>query len=71
MAISTAAALGFARADIHDAVAALDAPHRRRQYALSTRDHAVMVLLANDATTDQRRHAEYYLADAELFIANT
>ena len=69
--LSTAAALAFARADIHDAGAAHDDPHRRRQYALSARDYAVMVLLADDATPDERQHAEHYLTDAETFIANT
>ena len=61
----------YARADIHAAVAAADDPHRRRQYALSARDYAVTVLLANDATADQTRHADYYLTDAEAFIATT
>lgn len=68
---STAAVLAYARADIHNAVAAADDAHRRRQYALSARDNAVTVLLAGDATPDERRHAEYYLADAEAFIADT
>jgi hypothetical protein len=66
---STAAVLAYARADIHSAVAAADDPHRRHQYALSARDNAVTVLLADDATSDELRHAEYYLADAEAFIA--
>ena len=52
MPIPTTAALAYARADIHAAVAAADDPHRRRQYALSARDYAVTVLLANDATAD-------------------
>ena len=69
--LRTAAALAFARADTHDAGAAQDDPHRRRQYALSARDYAVMVLLADDATPDERQHAEHYLTDAETFIANT
>lgn len=68
---STAAVLSYARADIHTAVSCADDPHRRRQYALSARDNAVTVLLAGDATADERRHAEYYLADAEAFIAAT
>ncbi|MFB1298641.1 hypothetical protein ACAG24_024325 [Mycobacterium sp. pW049] len=68
---STAAVLAHARTDIHTAVAAADDPHRRRQYALSARDNAVTVLLAGDATPDDLRHAEYYLADAEAFIAAT
>lgn len=68
---STTAVLAYARADIHSAVAAADDPHRRRQYALSARDNAVTVLLAGDATPDELRHAEYYLADAEAFIAAT
>ena len=37
----------------------------------SARDYAVTVLLANDATTDQTRHADHYLTDAEAFIAIT
>ena len=52
--LSTAAALAFARADNHDAGAAQDDPHRRRQHALSARDYAVMVLLADEATPDER-----------------
>lgn len=68
---TTTAALAYARADIAAAVAATDDPHRRRQYALSARDYAVTVLLANDATTDQTRHADHYLSDAEAFIAIT
>lgn len=68
---STPAALAYARADIHSAVAAANDPHRRRQYALSARDPAVTVLLAGDATDDEIRPAEHYLADAEAFIANT
>lgn len=68
---STTAVLAYARADIHTAVDCAEDPHRRRQYALSARDNAVTVLLAADATPDERRHAEYYLADAEVFIANT
>ncbi|MCV7153479.1 hypothetical protein, partial [Mycolicibacterium pyrenivorans] len=68
---STTAVLAYARADIHSAVAAADDPHRRRQYALSARDYAVTVLLAGDASPDELRHAEYYLADAEAFIAAT
>ncbi|WP_260758461.1 hypothetical protein [Mycobacterium sp. SMC-8] len=67
---TTTAALAYARADIAAAVAATDDPHRR-QYALSARDYAVTVLLANDATTDQTRHADHYLTDAEAFIAIT
>lgn len=67
---STAATLAFARADIHDA-ATQDDPHRRRQHALAARDNAVTVLLADDATDLERRDAEYYLADAEIVIANT
>lgn len=69
--LSTTAVLAYARGDIHTAVACADDPYRRRQYALSARDYAVTVLLAQDATPDERRHAEYYLADAEVFIANT
>ncbi|WP_099039988.1 hypothetical protein [Mycobacterium neglectum] len=68
---TTTAVLAYARADIHAAVAAADDPHRRRQYALSARDYAVTVLLAGDATADQTRHADYYLTDAESFIAAT
>ena len=68
---TTTRALAYARADIAAAVAATDDPHRRRQYALSARDYAVTVLLANDATTDQTRHADHYLTDAEAFIAIT
>ena len=68
---STAAVLAAARTDIHNAVAAADDTHRRRQHALAARDNAVTVLLAHDATPDELRHAEYYLADAEAFIAAT
>ncbi|TXI58917.1 hypothetical protein [Mycolicibacterium mageritense] len=66
---NTASVLAAARNDIHNAVAAADDPHRRHQHALAARDNAVAVLLANDATPDETRHAEYYLADAEAFIA--
>jgi hypothetical protein len=69
--ITTVHALGLARADIHDAVAAHDDRHRRRQYALSARDYASMVILAPDSTRQQREYAGYYLADAEVLIANT
>ena len=68
---NTAGVLAAARSDIHNAVAAADNPHRRQQHALAARDNAVAVLLANDATLDEIRHAEYYLADAEAFIAAT
>lgn len=68
--MNTAATLEEARSDIHAATAAIDDPHRRRQYALSARDNAVTVLLAADATPDELRHAEHYAADAEAIIAN-
>ncbi|MFV8176722.1 hypothetical protein [Mycolicibacterium peregrinum] len=58
-----------ARTDIAAAHAAIDDPHRRRQYALSARDNAVSVLLAGDAAPDQIRDADHYLAQAEAFIA--
>ena len=67
--ISTRAALSLARADIHDALAATGA--RRREYALSARGFAAMVLAAPDATPAQREQAGYYLVDAAVFIANT
>ena len=67
--ITTTHALALARADIHAAVA--NDSHHRRQYALSARDYASMVMRAPDATRQQREHAGYYLADAEVFIANS
>ena len=66
--ITTTHALALARADIHNAVAAEG--HTRRQYALSARDYAAMVMLADDATKSQREYAGYYLADAEI-LAHT
>lgn len=70
ISIATAATLEEARSDIHAANAAIDDPRRRNQYALSARDNAVTVLLAGDASPDELRHAEHYLADAEAIIAN-
>ncbi|KKE98138.1 hypothetical protein [Mycolicibacterium obuense] len=69
-ALSTAHTLAMARSDIHSAVNA-DTDHRRHQYALSARDHAVTVLLERTSEPSQREHAEYYLADAEAIIAAT
>lgn len=66
----TAASLEYARADIHD-LDAHDDPELRLIYALSARDNAVTVLAAADATDDERRRAEHYLAAAETFIATT
>jgi len=68
---TTARTLAFARADIHAAVAAGDDPHRRRQYAHSALSYANTVLMAADATDDERRHAGYYQQDALAMIANT
>jgi hypothetical protein len=68
---NTTATLEEARADLHSAVAAHDDPTRRIQYARSALDNAVTVLLADDATPDERRRAEHYLAEAEGLIANT
>lgn len=65
----TTSRLDEARSDIDAAHAAIDDPHRRRQYALSARDSAVSVLLAGDAAPDQIRDADHYLAQAEAFIA--
>ena len=44
-----------ARADIHTAVGAHDDPHRRQQYARSALSYAKTVLLAADASDEQRR----------------
>jgi hypothetical protein len=60
--ITTEDALSLARADIHSALAA--AGCTRKQYAQSARDHAVMVLLADDATRAQRVYAANYLHDS-------
>ena len=49
--------LEFARQDIHAAVDAHDDPHRRRQYTHSALSYANTVLMATDATADQREHA--------------
>jgi hypothetical protein len=50
-------------ADIHSAVTADG--WRRHEYARSARDYAVTVLLATDATPEQRDRAGYYFAEAE------
>jgi hypothetical protein len=63
--------LEFARQDIHAAVDAHDDPHRRRQYAHSALSCANTVLMAKDATADQREHAGYYQDDATAMLANT
>jgi hypothetical protein len=66
---TTTETLAFARADIHTAVGAHDDAHRRRQYAQSALSHANTVLLAPDATDEQRRYAGYYQEDALAMIA--
>ena len=66
---TTTETLAFARADIHTAVGAHDEAHRRRQYAQSALFHANTVLLAPDATDEQRRYAGYYQEDALAMIA--
>lgn len=68
---TTTATLEEARSDLHNAVAAHDDPHRRVQYARSALDNAVTTLLADDATPDERRRAEHYIAESEGLIANT
>ena len=66
---TTTQTLAFARADIHTAVGAHDDAHRRRQYAQSALSYANTVLLAADATDEQRRYAGYYQEDALAMIA--
>ena len=66
---TTTQTLAFARADIHTAVGAHDDAHRRRQYAQSALSYANTVLLAPDATDEQRRYAGYYQEDALAMIA--
>ena len=48
---------------------------RKRVYTHNARLAATFragrILLAGDASPDELRHAEYYLADAEAFIAAT
>ena len=61
--------LALARADIHTAVGAHDDPHRRHQYARSALSYANTVLLAADASDEQRRYAGYYQEDALAMIA--
>ena len=68
---TTAQTLEFARQDIHAAVDAHDDPHRRRQYTHSALSYANTVLMATDATADQREHAGYYQDDATAMLANT
>ena len=68
---STTRTLALARADIHTAVGAHSDPHRRRQYARSALSYANTVILAPDATDDERRHAGYYQQDALAMIAAT
>jgi hypothetical protein len=67
--IHTTTDSAFARADIHTAVGAHDDAHRRRQYAQSALSYANTVLLAPDATDEQRRYAGYYQEDALAMIA--
>ena len=67
--MSTTATLAQARLDIHVAVAAHDDRDRRRQYALSARDHATEVLHAADATRTELEYAGYYLDDAHGMLA--
>jgi hypothetical protein len=67
--MTTTAALAQARIDIHAAVAAHDDHDRRRQYALSARDHATEVLHAADATRTELEYAGYYLDDAHGMLA--
>jgi hypothetical protein len=67
--MTTTESLAHARADIHAAVAAHDDAQRRHQYARSAAAHAAEVLLAADATRDQREHAGYYLDDANGMLA--
>jgi hypothetical protein len=66
---TTTQTLAFARADVHTAVGAHDDAHRRRQYAQSALSYANTVLLAADATDEQRRYAGYYQEDALAMIA--
>ena len=66
---TTTQTLAFARADIHTAVGAHDDPHRRHQYARSALSYANTVLLAADASDEQRRYAGYYQHDALAMIA--
>ncbi|MDV3133349.1 hypothetical protein [Mycobacterium sp. 29Ha] len=66
---STTRTLALARADIHTAVGAHDDPHRRVQYARSALSYANTVLLAADATDEQRRYAGFYREDALAMIA--
>lgn len=66
---TTTRTLALARADIHTAVGSHDDPHRRRQYARSALSYANTVLLAADATDEQRRYATYYQEDALAMIA--
>ena len=66
---TTTQTLALARADIHTAVGAHDDPHRRHQYARSALSYANTVLLAADASDEQRRYAGYYQHDALAMIA--
>ena len=66
---NTSATLEHARQAIHQAVAAHDDEHQRRQYAAAARDYASAVLHAADADRGQREHATYYLDDALALIA--
>jgi hypothetical protein len=66
---TTTQTLALARADIHTAVGAHDDPHRRHQYARSALSYANTVLLAADASDEQRRYAGYYQQDALAMIA--
>lgn len=68
--MTTTTALAHARNDIHAAVAAHDDHDRRRQYALSARDHATEVLHAADATRTDLEYAGYYLDDAHGMLAS-
>ena len=66
---TTTQTLALARADIHTAVGAHDDPDRRHQYARSALSFANTVLLAGDASDEQRRYAGYYHEDALAMLA--
>ena len=62
-AMSTNPSLAAARADLHQAAAALD-DHRRTQYALSARDNASSVLTSPGCSPREREYAGLYFAQA-------
>ena len=64
-----AVTLEHARQAIHQAVAAHDDPHRRRQYAATARDYAAAVLVDPAANIRQRDCAGSYLDDATAFLS--